>query len=246
MLPLLAIPKHVAIIMDGNGRWAKKNRFATRISGHRQGAQRIRSIVDHAIKIGIQELTIYTFSSENWLRPKDEVNALMNLVVQMVRAYMIKLLSEGVKLCFVGRRDRLSGRVLSLIEEVESHQLSSYRIKLNLALDYGSRDEITRVSKGLMKQVLSGDLSLEDITELAFSKAIHDLGCSDVDLLIRTAGEQRLSNFLLWQVSYAELYFTDTLFPDFDEMSLDQAIDWYQMRLRKFGKTEEQMQKETL
>ena len=225
----LKIPSHVAIIMDGNGRWALK-RGLPRIMGHYQGAKVAEDIVEYATKLGIKHLTLYAFSTENWNRPKEEVEALFKLLEDYLKNKKQKLCDLGIRTRFIGRRDRLPKRLVELMEQIEEESKNLNRLTLNIAIDYGGRDEIIRAVKKLIKD------SPSVIDEETFSQYL-DLACSpDPDLLIRTAGEKRISNFLLWNIAYTEFYFTDTLWPDFTKEEFLEAIKDYSRRKRKFGR----------
>lgn len=225
----LKIPSHVAIIMDGNGRWALK-RGLPRIMGHYQGAKVAEDIVEYATKLGIKHLTLYAFSTENWNRPKEEVEALFKLLEEYLKNKKQKLYDLGIRTRFIGRRDRLPKKLVELMEQIEEESKNFNILTLNVAIDYGGRDEIIRAVKKLIKDNPSV------IDEETFSQYL-DLACSpDPDLLIRTAGEKRISNFLLWNIAYTEFYFTDTLWPDFTREEFLEAIKDYSKRKRKFGR----------
>jgi len=225
----LKLPKHVAIIMDGNGRWARK-RGLPRVAGHYKGAEVAEDIIEYCVELGIKHLTLFAFSTENWNRPKEEVKALFELMENYIRSKREKLYSLGVRIKFIGRRDRLSKSLVNLMEEIERDSENFKNLFLNVAIDYGGRDDILRaVKKALQVQPSKLD-------EETFSQFL-DLSCSpDPDLLIRTAGEKRISNFLLWNLAYTELYFTDTLWPDFTREEFMKALEDYSKRKRKFGR----------
>jgi len=227
------LPSHVAIIMDGNGRWAKR-RGLPRIAGHYRGAEVAERIVQHALNVGIKHLTLYAFSTENWARPPEEVKALFELLTQYLSSKKEKIYKLGIRVRFIGRKDRIDQKLKSLMKEIEDASRDNKNMTLNLAIDYGGRDDILRAVKKILKSPPSR------IDEETFSQFL-DLACSpDPDLLIRTAGEKRVSNFLLWNIAYTELYFTDTLWPDFTEEEFDKALEDYAKRVRKFGRVEDE------
>ena len=228
------IPKHVAIILDGNGRWAKK-RLLPRIMGHKEGAKNIATIAKHANKLGITHLTVFCFSTENWNRPADEVKFLMNLPIEAYKRYKDKIISSNYKIKVIGRRDRLSSELVNIIEELENETCNNTELTLNICLDYGSYDEITTAVKKVAEAVKNNDLNVDDITPELIENNLFTKDYPKLDLLIRTSGEIRISNFLLWQLGYAELYFTDVFWPDFNEKELEKAIFNYQSRNRRFG-----------
>lgn len=228
------IPKHVAIILDGNGRWAKK-RGLPRNLGHRQGALNLKDIVQAANKIGIQVLTVYCFSTENWSRPKEEVDYLMTKPLAYYKKYRNKILESDVKVQFIGRRDRFSKEFLQTMEDVERITKDKKGITLVIAVDYGSHEEITSATRRIAQLVAEKKIQVEDINEELISNSLYTSKYPPLDLLIRTSGEIRISNFLLWQLAYSELYFTDVFWPDFDEKELYQAIFSFQSRKRRFG-----------
>lgn len=228
------LPQHVAIIMDGNGRWAEKNHAST-ISGHRMGAEATRKIVQHAATRGIRYLTLYTFSSENWLRPQGWIDELMGLLRYNLKNQVQDLAENGVCLKVIGDRTKLPPDIVSLIEESEAKTAGNTRITLLMALSYGGRDEILFAAKKMAEQVQAGALKVEDITPDVFSHNLYTKGIPDPDLLIRTSGEKRISNFLLWQMAYTEFVFSPTLWPDFSADDFDQALQTYQQRERRYG-----------
>lgn len=229
-------PAHVAIIMDGNGRWAAA-RGLPRIAGHQRGAESVRTAVESAVKYGVRYLTVYGFSSENWKRPAAEVTDLMGLLRRYLRSEIAELKQKGVRLRFIGDRTLLSKDIVSLIEEAERSTADNATLNLTIALSYGGRAEITSAVRKIVDQVADGDLRADQIDEQIFADnlATHDL--PDPDLLIRTSGEMRISNFLLWQLAYAEFVFLDTLWPDFSEQDFGAAIAEFQRRDRRFGAT---------
>ena len=228
------IPKHVAIILDGNGRWAKK-RLLPRIMGHKEGAKNIATIAKHANKLGITHLTVFCFSTENWNRPADEVKFLMNLPIEAYNNYKDKIINSDYKIKVIGRRDRLRPDLVEIIEELESKTCNNTKLTLTICLDYGSYDEITTAVKKVAMYVKNNDLNIDDITPEIIENNLFTKDYPKLDLLIRTSGEVRISNFLLWQLGYAELYFTDVFWPDFNEDELEKAIANYQSRNRRFG-----------
>jgi undecaprenyl diphosphate synthase len=228
------VPNHVAIILDGNGRWAKK-RFLPRTMGHRKGAFNIRDIARYANKIGIKYLTVYCFSTENWKRPQQEVDYLMQHPVRFLKRYMQDLINGSVKITFIGRRDRIPHPLIDTLLEIEEKTKDHKGLQLTLAIDYGSMEEITHAVKNLCKDVVDNKIKIEDINEKLIISNLYTKDMPPVDLLIRTSGEIRISNFLMLQIAYAELYFTDVYWPDFNEKELLKAIDNYQNRNRRFG-----------
>ncbi|ACN14820.1 UppS [Desulforapulum autotrophicum HRM2] len=229
------IPRHVAVIMDGNGRWAKK-RFMNRVNGHQQGVETVRTIVTAARQIGIDVLTLYAFSTENWSRPASEVKALMVLLKRFLAKEIDTLDRQGVCLNVIGQQSRLPDDVQTQIERSMVQTRGNTGMVLNLALSYGGREEITRAVRAIVNEVSSGGLSVQDITEETVAERLYTAGQPDPDVLIRTSGEMRLSNFMLWQVAYAELFITDTLWPDFSQKEFLDIIRQYQTRERRYGK----------
>lgn len=239
----LAVPRHVAVIMDGNGRWAKQ-RGLPRTEGHIKGQDALRATLRAAAEFGVEVLTVYAFSTENWHRPQEEVDALMELLVHAIHSETPELIKEGVRLRTIGDTDRLPERARQSLEQCLKDTAHCSRITLVLALSYSSRDEVVRGLKSLVQGIASGNLSLEDIDEEAVSAHLDTAGLPELDLLIRTGGESRISNFLLWQAAYAELYFSPCYWPDFGREQLLGAIVDYNQRERRFGKTSEQIQLE--
>ena len=229
-----AVPRHVAIIMDGNGRWAKA-RGLPRRAGHREGAEALRRVVRAAAAFGVEYLTVFGFSSENWKRPAEEVTDLMGLLRLYLRREIAEIDSNGVRLRVIGDRDRLSSDIIDLIEEAEERTAGNRRLNLTVALSYGGRAEIVRAAQQLARAVLAGSLDPEDIDEPAFRRHLFTSDIPDPDLVIRTSGEKRISNFLLWQSAYAEYIFTDTLWPDFSGEHLKAAIVEFGGRKRRYG-----------
>ena len=228
------IPAHVAIIMDGNGRWAKK-RGLPRTMGHAQGAKVVEQILEDADHMGIRYLTVYAFSTENWTRPGTEVKALMNLLRTYMKTSLAKCAKNNVRIRVIGDKSRLDPDLQDSIRTLEEATKNNTGIGFQIAINYGSRDEITRAVRKIAQKTAAGELRPEDITEETISDALDTAGIPDPDLLIRTCGEERLSNFLMWQLSYSEMYFTDTAWPDFTKEELEKAVDSYNHRERRFG-----------
>ncbi len=231
-----APPEHVAIIMDGNGRWAKA-RNLPRAVGHQQGAESVRRTVKASVDLGISYLTLYGFSNENWKRPTSEITDLMGLLRLYLRKEIAELNSEGVRIRFIGDRSRLADDIVSLIEMAEHRTKNNVRLNLVVAISYGGRQEITAAARQLVREALDGCIEPDSIDENALNDRLATAGIPDPDLLIRTSGEQRISNFLLWQSAYAELVFVDTLWPDFSKSDLEDAVREFQRRERRFGAT---------
>ncbi|MCF8532132.1 MAG: isoprenyl transferase [Reyranella sp.] len=227
-------PNHVAIIMDGNGRWAKA-RGLPRVAGHRRGADAVRRVVRGAGDLGIPVLTLFAFSTENWTRPADEVSDLMGLLRHYLRNELEELRKNGVRLRVIGNRDGLASDIVGDIADAESMTRGNSRIDVNICINYGSRDEILRAARSLARQVAAGQLAVDGIDVNLFERELLTAGLPDPDLLIRTSGEQRISNFLLWQCAYSELVFVDTLWPDFGKEELEKAIIEYRRRERRYG-----------
>jgi len=234
------LPNHVAIIMDGNGRWAKQKGLI-RVIGHENGTKSVRDVVEASAEIGIKHLTLYAFSTENWKRPKLEVQTLMKLLVKSLKKEIKTLQDNNIKLAAIGNLNDLPKKAHSELLEVIKKTETNSHMTLTLALSYGSREEIINVIKEVSKNVKNNIISIESIDESIINKHLYTQNLPDVDLLIRTSGEQRISNFLLWQIAYAELYFTDILWPDFKKHDLYEALIEYQNRERRFGKTSEQL-----
>ncbi len=227
-------PIHVAIIMDGNGRWAKA-RGLPRVAGHQRGAEAVRTAVEGCRELGIRYLTVYAFSSENWKRPAAEIDDLMGLLRVYIRGELAELHASEVRLRFIGNRSQLAPDIVSLIGEAETLTEGNTGLTLSVALNYGSHDEIVRACRRLAEEASGGRIAIDDITEERFAQCLETADLPDPDLLIRTSGEQRLSNFLLWQLAYAELVFIDTLWPDFTKGTLQQAVAEFQSRERRYG-----------
>lgn len=230
----LKIPQHVAIILDGNGRWAKK-RFLPRNAGHAAGAKNVEKIIEDAHDMGIKYLTMYAFSTENWNRPEDEVKALMKLLRNYLKDCIERANKNDMKCLVIGDKSRLDEDIIKRINELEECSKDNKGITFIIALNYGSRDEITRATKKMALDVKAGKLNPEEITEKTIESYLDTAGIPDPDLLIRTSGEIRLSNYLLWQLAYTEFYFTDVLWPDFNKEELKKAIVKYNQRDRRFG-----------
>lgn len=231
--------KHVAVIMDGNGRWAKA-RNKPRLYGHRQGVKTVRRIVEHVVALGLESLTLYAFSSENWKRPKPEVTLLFELLSLSIGEQLEDLHKNNVKLCVIGELDALPKRLTAKINKAIDTTRENTGMLLNIALNYGARWEIAQAARKLGSACQNGEIKPEQIDEAMLASQLTTSGQPDPDLLIRTGGERRLSNFLLWQAAYAELYFTDIYWPDFDEAAMDDALTWFAGRKRRFGKIDEQ------
>ena len=229
------IPTHIAIVMDGNGRWAKK-RHLPKIVGHTQGVESVKRTVAACKKFGVKYLTLYAFSTENWQRPKKEVSALFGLLDNFLDTQFRIFHENNVRLCIIGDRDKIEPRLRQKIERSEKDTKSNNSLILNIALSYGGRQEILKATKALAEEAKRGVIEPSQIDEKSFSRYLYTKDCPDPELLIRTSGEMRLSNFLLWQISYAEIYVTSTLWPDFCESDLKKAIEEYQKRERRFGK----------
>ena len=236
-----SLPRHIAIIMDGNGRWAR-SRMLPRPVGHREGVKSLRRIVEACIDKGVRALTLFAFSSENWRRPTDEVSLIMGLFVHTLQKEVNSLDRNGVRLRFIGDRDAFSEDLQTLIEKSEMQTRNNTKLDLVIAANYGGQWDITRAFQHLAGKIESGELHAKDITGdvIADEMSMSDLPLPD--LFIRTGGEQRISNFLLWQLAYTELYFTDVLWPAFAERQLDEALLWYANRQRRFGRTGEQVE----
>lgn len=241
-IDLTNIPKHVAIIMDGNGRWAKKQGFLTRMRGHEIGVEALRDIATASAEIGIEYLTVYAFSTENWNRPKAEVGALMELLVSTLGKELDTLQDNEIRLNSIGQTDALPKKCQRELNEVMAATRNNKRMTLTLALNYGAKTEIVNAVQRISEKVASGELKSTDIDEHVIDKHMFTADIPHPELLIRTSGEYRISNYLLWQIAYSELYFTPVLWPDFKKHDLHDAIRTYQGRERRFGKTSEQIQ----
>ena len=234
-------PRHVAVVMDGNGRWAKQ-RYLPRTAGHKAGVKATRRIVELCAQKGIGALTLFAFSSENWNRPDQEVSSLMSLFLSTLTAEIDRLHEQGVCIRFIGDRSRFPDRLQASISAAESRTAANQRLHLNIAANYGGRWDIVNAVHSLARKLGKGEISERMIDEDTFAREVCLQGLPDPDLFIRTGGEQRISNFLLWQIAYTELFFTDTLWPDFDEKAFDEALDWFSRRQRRFGKTGDQVE----
>ena len=234
------LPKHIAIIMDGNGRSAKE-KGRLRVFGHENGTKSVRTTVESCAKLGIKNLTLYAFSTENWNRPKLEVKTLMQLLISSLKKEMDTMQKNSIRLNAIGNLDHLPKRVSKELLHVIEETKNNTQMTLSLALSYGSRDEIVNATRQICDKVKNNKISVENIDETLINQHLYTQNLPDVDLLIRTSGEKRISNFLLWQIAYAELYFTDVYWPDFTNENLYEAIINYQKRERRFGKTSEQL-----
>lgn len=235
----MSIPTHVAIILDGNGRWAKAKGLP-RKAGHVQGAKNVETICEAAYNMGIKYLTVYAFSTENWNRPQDEVDALMQLLRNYMKTCLKTAAKNNMSVRVIGDKTRLADDIRDSIAKLEEATKDYTGLHFQIALNYGSRDEITRAVKSLAQQVAAGELAPEQITEQTISEHLDTVGIPDPDLMIRTSGEQRISNYLLWQLAYAEFYFTSVPWPDFGKKELEKAIEAYQNRDRRYGLVKEE------
>ena len=240
LIDLTNVPNHVAVIMDGNGRWAK-GKGMNRIFGHKNALTAVRETIESAAEIGTKAITLYAFSTENWRRPQLEVNALMSLLISSLNKELKTFQENEVKVNAIGNIKSLPEKAQKTLQEVRDKTQNNKRIVLTLALSYGAREEIVNTIKNISKKVVNNELSIEEIDEKIINNHLYTFNLPDVDLMIRTSGEQRISNFLLWQMAYAELYFTDILWPDFRKEHFYDAIIEYQNRERRFGKTSEQI-----
>ena len=238
LIDLERLPKHVAIIMDGNGRWAKQNKLKVAL-GHRAGTETLREIIRNSSDIGIQALSLYAFSTENWNRSQTEVEALMQLILDFFQSEIDELEAKNVRITILGDKDGLPQKQCDALREAEKRTLSNTGLRLNIAINYGSRAEIVRAAQSLMQDARDGRITPEDVTEDIFASRLYTQDLPDVDLVIRTSGEMRLSNFLLWQCSYAEFVFPTVLWPDFDLKQYHACLAEFQGRKRRFGKREE-------
>lgn len=236
------LPQHVAIIMDGNGRWAKQH-GKQRVFGHRKGAESVRAITEAAAELGIKHLTLYAFSTENWKRPKAEIEALMGLLSNTIHKEINTLLKNNIRLLVIGDRDRLPARIKHELEEAIEKTAGNKHMDMIIALSYSSRWEIVQAAKKIAQDVEAGKVCSAEVNDKYFEQYLTTAAIPDPELLIRTSGEYRISNFLLWQIAYSELYFTDILWPDFRKEAFYEALLDYQTRERRFGKTSEQINK---
>jgi len=228
------IPVHIAIIMDGNGRWARSRNLPVAV-GHAEGVKTVQRIIEHSKKIGVKILTLYAFSSENWKRSEDEVNALMKLLESYLKQNIVKMKEDGVRFNAIGDIEKMPDLVRSLISKGVEETKANSRFTLNVALNYGGRQEIVRAVKRILTDNKQGKIIADELNEEMFSRYLYTADLPDPDLLIRTSGEMRISNFLLWQISYSEIYVTKTLWPDFNEEEYEKAIIDFQGRARRFG-----------
>ena len=235
------LPKHIAIIMDGNGRWAKQQN-KPRVFGHKNGVKSVRDVIEGCAEIGIEYLTLYAFSTENWNRPKLEVRTLMSLLVSSLKKELKTLQDNNIKLSMIGDFSRMPSNAQKELQDVIEKTKNNTRMTLTLALSYGSRHEIVNAIKRISEKVVKNELQIEEISENIINNHLYTFSLPDVDLMIRTSGEQRISNFLLWQIAYAELYFSEVLWPDFRRRQLFEVIKNYQNRERRFGKTSDQIE----
>ncbi|MGD0518117.1 MAG: isoprenyl transferase [Thermoguttaceae bacterium] len=233
-VPAEKMPRHIAVIMDGNGRWAQQ-RGLPRIDGHRQGAESVRRVTEESARLGIEQLTLYCLSSENWKRPADELDFLMELLQKYMSQQRDKIMEHNVQVTVIGRREGLQENVLREIDKTVALSRGNTGLKVCLAINYGARAELVDAMRSIAREVKSGRLDPADIAEATVDAHLYTAGMPEPDLLIRTAGEMRVSNFLLWQISYAEIWVTDCCWPDFDEAQLHQAIRGYAARDRRFG-----------
>lgn len=234
------IPKHVAIIMDGNGRWAKQRGFL-RTLGHQNGSKSLKTTIKECNSLGIEYLTVYAFSTENWNRPKLEVETLMKVLIKTLNKELPTMLEGNIKMNAIGNLEKLPKKAQEQLFDVIDKTKENTKMTLTLALSYGSREELVNVVKKISDKVKNNIISIDSIDDSIINEHLYTHNIPDVDLLIRTSGEHRISNFLLWQIAYSELYFTDVLWPDFKEQDLHEAIISYQKRERRFGKTSEQI-----
>jgi undecaprenyl diphosphate synthase len=234
-------PSHVCIIMDGNGRWARKKRMPRRY-GHRKGVETTRRCVEFFASAGVEHLTLFAFSSENWNRPADEVSNLMTLFMQSLQRYTDELHEQGLRIRFIGQRESFSRKLQQQIEQTEAKTDANSGMTLNIAANYGGHWDIVNAARQLAQRVSDGDIGVDQIDEQQFCTGLSLSDAPNPDLFIRTGGEQRISNFLLWQLAYSELYFCDCLWPDFDTHEMQQALDAYRQRQRRYGKTGEQVE----
>ena len=234
----MGVPKHIAIIMDGNGRWAKK-RFLPRMAGHARGVKRVKEIVEHCSSLGVKYLTLFAFGRENWQRPKEEVSFLMGLLLEQLDKEFFKLHDQGVRIRFIGDKSRLQDIIATKIGEVENLTKNNRKINLNIALDYSGTYDIVQAVNRILKEQ-----EHKEVTPELFEEYLLSYPDPAPDLFIRTSGEMRISNFMLWQLAYTECYFTSKLWPDFSVTALDEAIKWFKTRERRFGLTSEQVSKD--
>ncbi len=234
------LPKHIAVIMDGNGRWAQGKGFK-RVFGHKKGVEAVRQTVEAATELGIEALTLFAFSTENWKRPKFEVDTLMSLLVSSLKKELPTFQKNKIRVQTIGNIEKLPSNAKKQLQEVIELTKTNSKLTLTLALNYGSREEIINATKNISKKIVNNELKIEEIDENIINSHLYTFTLPVVDFLIRTSGEKRISNFLLWQIAYAELYFTDVLWPDFNKEDFYEAILNYQSRERRFGKISEQI-----
>lgn len=243
--PNKKIPNHIAIIMDGNGRWAKQKNLP-RVAGHRAGVKTLRKLIEHAVRIGLKTMTVYAFSRENWQRPEQEVGLLMELFMTALQSEVNDLHENNVCLKFIGEKTEFNSKLQTAINSSESLTAANNGLQLNIAANYSGRWDITQAIQSIVNDFEAKNISANEIDETLISNKLSISGENEPDLFIRTGGEQRISNYLLWQLAYTELYFTDTLWPDFNAEQIDLAIDWFAKRQRRFGKTSEQIEQDNL
>ena len=237
----MKIPNHVAIIMDGNGRWAKKKK-RPRIFGHKEGMNRVRDVVSYAKSKGIKILSLFAFSKENWQRPKEEVNFLFSLLEEFTKKEVKELIKNNIRLYFIGDIKGLPSHYYNLVKNAEESTNHCQEMCLNIVINYGGKQEIINAVKNIGNDLLNGNISLDDINEESFSNYLYTKDIPDPDFLIRTSGEMRISNFMLWQLAYTEIYVTNTLWPDFNEDEFEKALEDFSKRERRFGKISEQLE----
>jgi undecaprenyl diphosphate synthase len=235
------IPRHIAVIMDGNGRWARK-RSLPRHAGHRSGVKSVRDIVRNSARRGVEYLTLFAFSSENWRRPEEEVGMLMSLFLEALRREVAELHKNNVRLRFIGERERLDSKLIEKISKAEALTAENTGLRLQVAVAYGGRWDIVEAARSVASKVASGEIAADSVDEATFAAELQLGAIPDPDLLIRTGGEQRISNFLLWNLAYAELWFSDVLWPDFGEAEFESALAYYSQRQRRYGHTGEQLE----
>jgi len=243
VIPKGGLPRHIAIIMDGNGRWAKQRGYP-RVMGHREGIKSVREVVEVCGELGVEVLTLYTFSTENWRRPREEVSALMKLLLKTIQKEIHDLIRNNVRLTVIGNLEHLPQDARKSMEAAIQKTEANTGLNLNLALSYGSREELVRAVKSIAMQVKHGELDPETVSSQTIQDNLYTSQIPDPDLLIRTSGEFRISNFLLWQLAYTEIYVTDVLWPDFRKADLIKAIENYRQRERRFGKVSEQLKRQ--
>lgn len=239
----LSIPRHIAIIMDGNGRWAK-NRMMPRFTGHKAGVEAVRGVTEQCAKLGVEVLTLFAFSSENWRRPAKEVGLLMDLLHTALGREVKRLHENNVRLRFIGDRTAFGEKLQSRLIEGEETTKNNTGLTLVVAVNYGGKWDIAHAARSIARRVKEGSIGVDDIDEDLFAAFMSSPDLPDPDLFIRTGGEQRISNFLLWQLAYSEMYFTETLWPDFNEHTLNDALESFSRRQRRFGRTSEQVEEE--